>query len=263
MEQWEQGSAYEAFIGRWSRAVAREFLGWLGVPAGSRWLDIGCGTGALSATILDTAEPASVVGLDASAGFVAHARDTISDPRASFQVGDAQALSFADRSFDAAVSALVLNFLPDPPRALNEMQRVTRESGVVATYLWDYADGMELLARFWATAVALDPAAAELDEAGRFPLCQPEPLRRLFVHAGLEAVEVRAIEIPTVFPSFEDLWAPFLGRQGPAPSYTATLSPERQAALRERFRASLPIEADGAIRLTARAWAARGRVAPS
>ena len=194
MSIWASGAAYEPYVGRWSRLVAREFLAWLAVPPERRWLDVGCGTGALSATILALARPSTVTGIDASEGYVAHAREQIRDGRADFRQADAQGLPFGDDSFDATVSGLVLNFLPEPSRGLAEMARVTRSGGVAAAYVWDYAGEMQLMRRFWDAAAALDPAAVELDEGRRFPICRPEALERLFKGAGLADVEVRAID---------------------------------------------------------------------
>jgi SAM-dependent methyltransferase len=259
IDTWASGEAYEPYVGRWSRLVAREFIGWLEVAPSARWLDVGCGTGALSETILDLAEPASVRGLDRSAAYVAYARERVRDERASFQVGDAQRLPFGDASFDAVASALLLNFLPQPERAVAEMARVARPTGTVAAYVWDYAGEMQLMRRFWDAAVELDPGARELDEGRRFPLCRPERLQALFEQARLEDVAVRAIDVPTDFADFDDYWQPFLGGQGPAPSYAMSLRGEPRAALRERIRAALPTAEDGSIRLMARAWAVRGR----
>lgn len=257
-EVWASGAQYEPYVGRWSRLVARELLAWLGAPPGWRWLDVGCGTGALTQTILERAEPSQVVGIDPSAGFVAYARAQVTDPRARFDLGDGQALPYADGSFDAAVAGLVLNFLPDPARGVAELARVVRPGGLVAAYVWDYAGKMELMRHFWDAAVALDPAAAVLDEGRRFPLCSPPALRRLFGAAGLQRVAVRAIDVPTRFRDFDDYWTPFLGGQGPAPTYAASLSAAQRDALRDRVRAGLPFAPDGSIPLTARAWAARG-----
>lgn len=256
---WATGAAYEPYVGRWSRRVARAFLAWLAVPPGGRWLDVGCGTGALTQTILAQAAPAAVQGVDASAGFVAYAQAATPDPRATFAVEDAQALSAADATFDAAVSGLVLNFIPRPERAAAAMARVTRPGGTVAAYVWDYAGDMQLMRAFWDAAVALDPAAGPLDEGVRFPLCRPDPLAALWQGVGLHAVEVRAVDVPTVFRDFDDYWSPFLGGQGPAPGYAMALSEERRITLRERIRAALPVAADGSIALIARAWAVRGQ----
>ena len=259
MERWTIAAAYEAFIGRWSRPVAAAFIDWLAVPPGGRWLDIGCGTGALTRTIIEHAAPVAIQGIDSSAGFIAHASAALAEPRASFAVADAQALPDADSTYDAVVSGLALNFVPQPDRAVGEAARVARPGGIVAAYVWDYAEGMQLLRHFWDVAIALDPAARELDEGRRFPLCQPGPLATLFREAGLHAVETRAIKIPTPFRDFDDLWSPFLGGQGPAPGYVASLDAERQVALREHLRAHLPSAPDGTIPLTARAWAVKGR----
>jgi SAM-dependent methyltransferase len=259
MSIWASGGAYEPYVGRWSRLVAREFLAWLAVPPEGRWLDVGCGTGALSATSLAVARPSAVTGIDASDAYVAYAREQIRDGRAEFLLGEAQALPFRDESFDATVSGLVLNFLPEPGRGLAEMARVTRPDGIAAAYVWDYAGEMQLMRHFWDAAVALDPAAVDLNEGRRFPICRPEALERRFNEAGLEDVAVRPIDVPTVFSGFDDYWSPFLGGQGPAPSYAMSLTEEHRAALRDRIRASLPPADDGSIRLIARAWAARGR----
>jgi SAM-dependent methyltransferase len=261
-EVWAVGSSYDAYVGRWSRLVARELVAWLEVAGGAAWLDVGCGTGALSETVLGAADPAEVVGVDPSPGFVAHARERLAGPRARFAVADASALPVAGTRFDAVVSGLVLNFVPDPGTALAEMARVTRAGGRVAAYVWDYAGRMEPMRRFWEAAAALDSSAAALDEGRRFPICRPEPLARLFRDAGLAAVEVRPIEVPTRFRDFDDYWAPFLGGQGPAPGYAMALDEPRRAMLREELRARLPAASDGSIPLVARAWAARGVAGP-
>ncbi len=256
VDAWASGAAYEPYVGRWSRLVAREFLAWLAMPPGSRWLDVGCGTGALSQTILQVASPAAVTGVDPSEAYIAHARDQVRDARVRFEVGDARALPVATGAYDAVVSGLVLNFVPEPARVVAEMARAARPGGVVAAYVWDYAGEMQLMRHFWDAAVALDPAARALDEGARFPLCRPEPLAALFRGAGLQDVEVQAIDVPTVFRDFDDYWLPFLGGQGPAPGYARSLDEERRAALRERIRAGLPFAPDGSIHLIARAWAA-------
>ena len=253
---WDSGGAYELYVGRWSRLVAREFVRWLAVPPGRRWLDVGCGTGALAHTVLEHAAPSEVVGIDPSAAYVASAADRMGDDlRARFEIGDAQDLRAPAATFDVVVSGLVLNFVPQAERAVAKMARSTRPGGTVGAYVWDYAEGMGLIRHFWDAAGALDPKAKELDEGRRFRLCKPEPLRRLFLSAGLEDVEVHAIEVPTRFRDFDDYWSPFLGGQGPAPSYAMSLSQERRGELRERIWAGLPRDPDGGIPLTARAWA--------
>lgn len=256
---WAAGNLYEPYVGRWSRLVAGEFLAWLDVPPQRDWLDVGCGTGALTETILGQSRPRAVKGVDPSAGFVAHAAAHITDSRASFEVGDAQSLPVDTACFDVAVAGLVLNFVPQPPRAVTEMARAARSQRVVAAYVWDYAGEMQLMRYFWDAAVSLDSTALELDEGRRFPICQPAPLAELFTRAGLNDVEVRPIDVPTRFRDFDDYWTPFLGGQAPAPGYAMSLSEERRGALRERIRSTLPIANDGSISLIARAWAVRGR----
>lgn len=256
---WAAGDLYEPYVGRWSRLVAREFLSWLSVPAHKDWLDVGCGTGALTQVILETATPRSITGVDPSAGFIDYAKARIVSRLASFEVGDARSLPIDPRSLDVAVSGLVLNFVPEPSSAVAEMTRAVRSGGLVAAYVWDYAGKMELMRYFWDAAVALDPAALELDEGRRFPICMPKPLAELFANAGLRSVEVRAIDVPTRFRDFDDYWFPFLGGQGPAPGYAISLSENRRNALRDRIRSQLPVSTDGTIQLIARAWAIRGR----
>lgn len=190
-DRWERGDPYEQYVGRWSRRVAPLFLAWLSIPAGRRWLDVGCGTGALCAAIVDHCSPSSVAGVEPSEGFLRTARE--------------------------------------------------------------HLGGRAVLRRGGATGIPLD-------EGIRFPLCQQEALSELFASAGLHAVEVMAIDIPTPFESFDDYWRPFLGGQGPAPAYAMSLDATARARLRDRIRARLPIKADGTILLTARAWAARATV---
>jgi len=257
-DNWTAGNLYEGYMGRWSRPVAREFISWLALPVGGKWLDVGCGTGGLSQTVLHLAEPASIKGIDLSEGFVDFAREHAQDDRVRFDVGDAEGLTDASKSFDAVVSGLVLNFIPHPQRALAEMKRVAKVGGVVAVYVWDYAEGMQFIRHFFDAAVELDPKAAEHDEGPRFPICRPDALRQLFESTELQDVEIRPIEVPTVFRDFEDYWNPFLAGVGPAPAYAMSLSDEHRSMLRERIRAGLPVNADGSIPLSARAWAARG-----
>jgi len=255
-DTWSAGDRYEPYVGRWSRPVARSFLQWLDAPAEWMWLDAGCGTGALSQTILTHADPKSVIGVDASPDFVAYARAHVTGP-VGFQVANIESLPVETAGVDVAVSGLVLNFVPQPLRAVAEMARATRPGGVVAAYVWDYAGKMEMMRYFWDAATALDEAAGELDEGNRFPLCRPDALADLFTRAGLARIETRPIDIPTHFRDFDDYWMPFLGGQGPAPSYAMALDETRRVKLRDEIYSRLPIAEDGAIRLMARAWAVR------
>ncbi|MFD3403390.1 class I SAM-dependent methyltransferase [Kribbella sp. NPDC058693] len=253
MNEWSDGGVYESFIGRWSRLVAAEFVDWLQQPAALRWLDVGCGTGVLTNTILRAAEPAAVLGIDPSAGFVEYARQAVQDQRASFDVRSAAELP--DGPFDVVVAGLVLNFIPERVEALRRMREI---GSTVAVYVWDYAEGMQLLRYFFDTMLELRPQDAHHDEGSRFGFCTAEGLEGLFHESGFGDVRTREIVVPTVFTSFDDYWQPFLGGTGVAPAYLRSLDPADQEAMREGVRERLPIEADGSIRLTARAWAAIG-----
>jgi len=173
-DTWANGAAYEYYIGRWSRLVTRQFVAWINVPSGARWLDIGCGTGTLSQTILDVTSPRKVLGIDSSEGYIDYASKHIQNPHVSFRLGDAQALPVESASYDAAVSGLVLNFVAKPNQMLGEMIRAVRIGGTIAAYVWDYADYMQPIRYFWNAAVALDKTVVALDEGQRFPLYQPE-----------------------------------------------------------------------------------------
>ena len=254
---WQHGDPYERYVGRWSRRVAPLFLDWLDQPAGLRWLDVGCGTGALAEAIDACCSPAALIGVDPSEGFLAAARGRLG-ARASLLVGEAGSLPLPDASVDTVVSGLVLNFVPDAASALDEMARVTRDEGTTAAYVWDYAERMDLMRFFWDAAAELDPAAVRLDEGSRFPLCDPSALAELFEAGAYTEVATTAIEVPTVFADFDDYWMPFLGGQGPAPAYALSLDAAARDALRARLRERLPFARDGSIALTARAWAVRG-----
>lgn len=260
-DAWSAGDAYEQYMGRWSRRIAVQFLDWLSPSDGLAWMDVGCGTGALSASIVERCNPGSLVGIEPSPAFLGLARNRIAGGRARFDRGDAQALPIDDRSQDVVVSGLVLNFVPDRNLALAEMKRVARPVGTVAFYVWDYpGGGLEFLHAFWTAASELDPKAADLSEDQRFPFCQVQPLCDMATAAGLAEVAFDAIEAPTIFQDFEDFWRPFTLGAGPAPGYCSSLSEPARQALRERLDASLPRAADGSITLKARAWAVRGRV---
>lgn len=255
---WTEGAGYEAYVGRWSRAVARAFVPWLNVPAHRAWLDVGCGTGVLAGAIAECASPVRVLGIDRSERFVEHARARVARGAVTFRVGDAQALPVGTEEFDAVVSGLVLNFVPAPERMISEMARAARPGSTIAAYVWDYAGGMQLIRCFWDAAAAIDPRAKELDEAVRFPGCAPGPLSALLASAGLSDVEARPIDVPTRFRDLDDYWSPFLRGQGPAPTYAMSLPEDRRHALHRALREALPSDPDGSIRLTARAWAVRG-----
>jgi ubiquinone/menaquinone biosynthesis C-methylase UbiE len=255
---WTDADAYEAYVGRWSRVAAVEFLDWLGVAPQSAWLDVGCGTGALAQTILRCHDPSRVDAFDLSPAFIEEAASKTNDSRATFRIADAGALPSADASFDAVVSGLMLNAAPDQPRALSEFVRTARQGGIVGVYVWDFDGEMQMLRRFWEAANSLDPEADRDRDVSGFAICKPDRLKEAFTEARLRDVEVRAIDAPTLFRDFDDYWKPFLRGPAPAPTHVRSLSEAKRTELRERIRAGLPIAADGSIPMIARAWAAKG-----
>ena len=258
-DAWNEGYPYELYVGRWSRLIADEFLAWLNLPPSLRWLDVGCGTGALTAAIAERCRPSRLVGIEPSEGFLAKARERLKG-KATFHVADASAIPLPDSSVDVVVSGLALNFIPNPAAGLAEMERTARVGGTIAAYVWDYAGKMEFMRYFWDVAVELNPDARELDEGSRFPLCKPDALEGLFRTAGLTEIVVAPIDIPTRFRDFDDYWTPFLGGQGPAPSYAMSLDEAARFRLRDRIHERLPVQPDGAISLVARAWGIKSRV---
>jgi SAM-dependent methyltransferase len=243
---------YERFMGRWSRRLAPLFVTFAGITEGDRVLDVGSGTGALSAAAA-AIESVQVTGIERSAAYVAYAREHV-DGR--FEVGDALALPFSDDAFDRALSMLVLNFVPDPAAALQQMIRVTRPCGVVAAAVWDYGDGMQMLRTFWDAAVALDPDATPRDER-HMPLCTHGALAELWRMHGLQDVDEQPLTIEMKFASFDDYWQPFLCGQGPAGVYVSSLAESARHALESRLHERL---GDTGFRLEARAWAVSGNV---
>jgi ubiquinone/menaquinone biosynthesis C-methylase UbiE len=258
-ERWTSGADYDEWMGRWSRLLAREFLKWLSAPAGLRWIDVCCGSGVVTEAIVERNAPGSVVGVDASSAQISFARAHRAHPNVNFETGDAMALAFPNSSFDMAVCGLGLNYIPSPSRALEEFDRVTRAGGTIAVYVWDYAGGAIFLRKFWDAAAAVDAEAATYDQARRFQICTQEGLHDLFKQAKLEDVSLHALNIVTRFNSFDDYWEPLLTGQGSAPNYLATRVEPTRTAIRERLRAALPANTNGAIELPARAWAIRGR----
>ena len=257
LDSWASGAAYEPYVGRWSRLVAQEVIAWLAVaarpPLARRRLRHRRRRRDHSLTRLrPPPSPASI-----------SRKPTLPMP-APVSKTRARRLSWAICKslpfVDASLRRRPLRPRPQlraRPAACRRAswRRVVRPGGTVAVYLWDYAGEMQFMRHFWDAAAALDPAAP--DEGSRFPICRPEPLKALFTVAGLQNVDVRAVDIPTVFRDFDDFWSPFLGGQGAAPRYAMALPETARAALREHLRASLPTAADGSISLIARAWAAR------
>lgn len=260
-DAWQAADSYDAYMGRWSRQLAPRFLEWLNPPDELEWLEVGCGTGALSSAIVSLCRPKSLISIDLSESFLAKARQYVGSELVEFRTGDAQSVNLKSASRDVAVSGLVLNFVPDRASALAEMKRVTRPGGVVAYYVWDYpGGGLEFLRAFWNAAAALDPSAENLKEDRRFPYCTPEGLMRMGKAAGLANIEWTSMDIPTVFRDFEDYWRPFTLGAGPAPGYCTSLKPEDKERLKNKLHSTLLFAQDGSIPLKARAWAIRGIV---
>jgi trans-aconitate methyltransferase len=255
----QPGDPYERYMGRWSRPLALRLLAWLAQRHGQRWLDVGCGTGALCTAILDHAAPARVMGIDPSDEMLAAARASLGT-RAELHRASAESIPLGDDAVDVTVSSLVLQALPDAPRALLEMTRVTRGGGIVAAAVWDYALRARFIRLFWDAAASADSRAAALDEAARHPLCQPEPLTALFAGAGLQGVRTGSIEIETRFANFDDCWQALLHGQGAAPDYMAGLDEPARQRLRKALRSRMPVGPGGATSLAARAWVVRGTV---
>lgn len=255
-DSWSAGQSYEHYMGRWSRQIATGFVDWLSPPRNVDWLEIGCGTGALTATVLTNCGPRFILATDQSAEFVSHASDAIVDSRVQFETADALQLPTDDAAFDVAVSALVLNFIPDKVAALIEMQRILRPDGLLSFYVWDYpGGGMGFIDAFWKAAAKVDPKAAELDEGARFPFCTIDGLRDICREAGISDPVIEPLEAATEFEDFEAFWHPFTLGAGPAPGYCMSLQEDH----RERLRAQLAedLRAEGTVRLTAKAWAVK------
>lgn len=262
-DRWRDAAAYDRFMGRWSRLLGLEFVTWLRLPPAASWLEIGCGTGSLTTAILETARPASVTACDTAEDYVRYCAENLRYDNLEVVAATIDALPRRARGYDAVVSSLVLNFLPDPVAALARMREACAPGGCVAACVWDYSEGMEFLRLFWEAAVALDPRAEAQHEGVRFPLCQSGPLRTAFLEAGLDGVVVEALTIRTRFADFDDYWTPFVNGPGPAPAYVASLPESHREELAGRLRALLPRTGSGRIELQARAWAARGfRSAP-
>ena len=242
--------AYDGFMGRYSVLLAPQLADLAGVRAGQRVIDVGSGPGALTGELVTRLGAGSVAAVDPSEPFVAAVRARY--PGVEVHWASAEELPFPDRSFDAALAQLVVHFMADPVAGLAEMARVTRRDGVVAACVWDHAGGGGPLAEFWQAARTLDPA---VDDESRLAGVREGHLAELFRAAGLHDIEDRTLSIRREHPTFEAWWEPFIRGAGPAGSYVAGLSVERQAELREACRALLP---PAPFVLTARAWAARG-----
>ncbi|HET9056189.1 MAG TPA: class I SAM-dependent methyltransferase [Chitinophagaceae bacterium] len=256
-DKWKNGDSYEYFMGRWSALMAIKFIQWLNISPNKNWLDVGCGTGALSEVIEKYTNPSNLSGIDSSTGFIEKAKQRISMNQ-DFKVGNVENLPFDNQKFDVVVSGLALNFFPSIENALLELKRVTKPKGVIAAYVWDYAEKMEFLRYFWNVASQIDPSSKNLDEGIRFTICNSENLIQEFIKIGLIEVESSFLDIETVFENFDDYWNPFLGGQGPAPSFLYSLSKKTQIELKDKIRERIYFEPDGSIKLIARALVIKG-----
>jgi SAM-dependent methyltransferase len=253
-------AGYERFMGRWSRLLAPGYLAFIGVKDGDRVLDVGTGTGAVASALAAAMPSSEVVGVDPSEAFIAAATKNAKSGRQRFEVGDAQALRHGDAAFDHAMALLVMNFIPDPRKAVGEMRRVTRPAGTVSACVWDYDAGMQMLRFFWDEVVALDPAMAPKDERN-MKLSREGQLGELWREAGLLQVEEKPLAIQQAFSSFDDYWGPFTKGAGPGGAYVVSLTDARRAQLEARMRTRLLGDRpDGPFTLTAKAWCVKGEV---
>jgi SAM-dependent methyltransferase len=251
------GKAYERFMGRWSRLAGDQFLDWLALPKDLRWLDVGCGNGAFTEALIADGAPAEVMGIDPSEGQLAYARTRPGAKSAQFRVAGAQDLPFADNSFDVAVMALVIAFVPDPLKAVSEMARVVRPGGCVATYMWDIPGG----------GLPLEPIHAAMKSLG---VAQPTPpgfdasredrMLAVWRQAGLQSIESRVFRIRVAYSSFDDFWDSNSVPIGPAGQAILKLSPGAREQLKAQLRKDLKQASDGSISYEAFANAVKGQV---
>jgi len=249
--------AYDRLVGRYGEPLAAGLIGFAGVGPGMRALDVGCGPGALTAALARRLGSARVSGADPSEPFVEACRARL--PGVEVVRAGAEALPFADATFDAALAQLVVNFLPDAEAGVREMARVTRPGGVVAACVWDYSGGMTVLRAFWDAAHAVDPQRAADADEGVMRWCGEGELAELWRAAGLTGVRAGSLDVGAAYADFEDLWSPFTTGVAPSGAFCASLDPERRAALHDALQRRLGA-GDGPFELTARAWTAAGRV---
>ncbi|MDR3489211.1 MAG: class I SAM-dependent methyltransferase [Bradyrhizobium sp.] len=249
------GAAYERRMGRWSRLVGEIFLDWLAAPAGLRWLDVGCGNGAFTEVLITRCAPAALSAVDPSEGQLSYARTRAGAELAEFRVGDAQALPYADRSFDAAAMALAISFVPDPLKAAREMMRVVKPGGLVATYMWDLPGGGVPVAPMYRTLQSLGIAVSMPGTE----VSQRDGMQTLWTQAGLQSIETRVIRIPVAYTGFDEFWESYRVPEGPAGLAIRKMSPPEIERLKVRLREQLPIAADGSISYEAFANAVKGR----
>ena len=255
--RFDDGAAYERYMGKWSQLAGETFLDWLAPKSGLRWLDVGCGNGAFTEELIARCAPAAVIAIDPSDDQLAYARSRRGVKTAEFRVGDAQKLGFGAGSFDVAVMALVISFLPDPARAAAEMTRVVRPGGWVATYMWDIPGG----------GVPVDPVYKAIKSLGIPSALPPNPaisrreaMQELWEQSGLVSVDTRVIRIPVVYSNFDDFWDSTTVPIGPQGKLIESMSTSVREQLRTRLREHLPVASDGRIVYESFANAVKGRV---
>ena len=256
------GEGYELQMGRWSRRLAEPFLDFCGCADGEDILDAGCGTGSLTFAIARRANPRSIRGVDLSSAYIQHATEQNHDPRIEFRVEDVCALPFADASFDRVLALLVLHFVPETDRAIAQLRRVARPGATVAATVWDARGGFVANRIFFDTAAALDPKGNERRARNYTrPMTRPGELLAAWQGAGFVDIRQATLSIRMEFASFEDYWAPYVGKDGPGADYVRTLTPAQQERLREAVRnAYVDGEPDGPRSYAAIAWAVAGIV---
>ena len=255
----DDGDAYDRYMGRWSRAIGEKFLAWLDPPAHRSWLEVGCGTGAFTGLILTHAAPAAIIGIDPSPQQVEHAKRTVAAPHADFRTGTAIDLPFAAGEFDVVVSALVIHFIQDRPKAFREMLRVTRPGGIVAGYTWRRSPTI-VDAPYGPLARAVIEITGDVMTSPTVPEAMPEGLRATLTAEGYGDIEITTIEATQTFRDFEDYWVSQTGTfPHPVAKSAAALTGHDRERLREKLRTALPAAGDGSITYASRATAFRAR----
>ena len=248
-------------MGRWSARLAPSFIRFAGIRDDQRILDVGSGTGSLSRALVSSGARISVVGVDSVADYVSFAQETVRDARVEFRIGAAEALPFANETFDASLGLLILQDLVDASRAVSEMARVTRRGGTVATCRWDFREGLPMLSLFWQAAQAVAPEAMKCQQARNPPAngAGPRGLTELWAGAGLSDIKTARLELAMEFNSFDDYWLPFLGGATPTSAFAASLNTETGGTLPGVLRDMIPnVRPDGSFVLPALAWAVAG-----
>jgi ubiquinone/menaquinone biosynthesis C-methylase UbiE len=254
MNAFTDGEAYERLMGRWSRQVGAQFLDWLDLPKGLQCLDVGCGNGAFTEVLAAQVAPSELTGVDPSTEQIAFAKIRDGARRAQFHVGDAQALPFPNESFDVAIMALVISFVPDPAKAVSEMARVARPGGWVAAYMWDVAANRAPHSPCYATMSALGfPVPSRPSNASELNV-----MRSLWEQIGMKSVETRTFEIPVAYSDFDDFWDSNTALAGPVGKAIEKLSPTDRERVRSHLREHLPQDGSGRIAYSACANAVKG-----